>query len=130
MANSDMFKINNHSLNGGTYPALKYQGASYSRQAVDSANSGRNQAGDMIRDLITQKDKWRLEFAPMTPAQLHALLNEIDDAFFTFTAPSATTSSATETKTYYVGDRSAAVLHFDTNGNPLWGNVSFDIIER
>ncbi len=118
------FQINGVRLDGSsTLPALKFGGATYSRQAVDSANTGRNQSGELIRDLITQKDKWRLEFAPCSSTQLTALLNQIDSAFFTFTSPFGS-------KTFYVGDRTAGVLKIDKNGNAVWGNISFDIIER
>lgn len=125
------FAINGNTLDGGTLPALKYQGASYSRQAIDGSAAGRNQKGKMIRALITQKDKWHLEFAPMTPAQLKSLLEEIDEETFSFTYPDPITGT-NKTKTFYVGDRSGAILKMPATNNSrsiLWGNVSFDIIE-
>ena len=123
------FKINGIPLDGSSsFPALKWQGATYSRQAVDSANTGRNQEGDLIRDLITQKDKWKLEFIPCTSTELNALLTTIDGAFFQFTAPNVG-STTTDTKTFYVGDRTATMLKLVLGGESLW-DVSFDIIER
>ncbi len=140
MASSYPFKINNKELDGtGTLPALKYQGATYSRQAVDGKSAGRNQKGKMIRDLVTSKDKWQLEFAPCTQAQLGALLKEIDGASFSFTYPDplygsgmSGHASATRTATFYVGDRSAPVFlikHTGTRTVELWGNVTFNVIE-
>ena len=129
------FKINGIPLDGsGTLPALKYQGASYSRQAVDSSSTGRNQSGTMIRDMITSKDKWQLEFVPCTQTQLYNLLTEIDDASFEFTYPNPMASSGTTTKDFYVGDRSAPVWKIEHNENSgrdveLWGNVTFNVIE-
>lgn len=134
------FQINGFTLDGKpstvsgttkTLPALKYQGATYSRQAVDSANTGRNQSGKMIRDLITQKDKWKLEFVPCTQEQMKALLDEIDGASFSFTYPNPTGSSTT-TKTFYVGDRSAPVYKIKHSGTrivEMWGNLTFNVIE-
>ncbi len=125
------FMINSVPLDGSsTLPALKYQGASYSRQGVDSANTGRNQAGKMIRDLITHKDKWKLEFVPCSQTQFANLLSAIDGASFSFTYPNPT-GSGTVTKAFYCGDRSAPVFKIDrsASGVGLWGNLSFDVIE-
>ena len=128
------FMINGIPFDGSsTLPALKYQGASFSRQAVDSANTGRNQAGEMIRDLITQKDKWKLEFVPCTNAQFYALLAVLDNASFTFSYPNPV-GSGFVIKPFYCGDRSGAVLKLQKSSVSgrtvaLWGNVSVDVIE-
>lgn len=131
MAAGFPFKINNITLDGkSTLPALKYQGASVSIEAVDGSSTGRNQSGEMIRDLITQKLKWKLEFVPCTQTQLAALLTQINGASFTFTYPDPLGRQSPPTK-FYVGSRSAPVWQIDRNNNAvgLWGNVSFDVIE-
>ena len=139
------FKIDGFTLDGKsttvnqvtrTLPAIKYQGASYSRQAVDGSTAGRNQSGTMMRDMITSKDKWQLEFAPCTQEQLGNLLALLDQESFSFTYPNpmytGSSGSATVTKTCYCGDRSAPVYkikHTGTRYVELWGNLSFSIIE-
>lgn len=130
------FQIDNHPLDGSNgYPAIKYQGASYSRQAIDGSTAGRNQSGTMMRDMITSKDKWQLEFAPCTQEQLGKLLKLLDQESFSFMYPNPLydgTGNPTITKTCYCGDRSAPVFtikHTGTRYVELWGNLSFSIIE-
>lgn len=136
------FKINNIPLDGSSsLPALKYQGASYSRQAVDSSNTGRNQSGNMIRDMLTSKDKWQLEFIPCTQTQMGQLLKVLDGKSFSFTYPdplygSGLTghTSMTRTATFYCGDRSAPVFMLTKDGAnsrpvSMWGNLTVNVIE-
>ena len=129
------FKIGGVPLDGSsTLPALKYQGATYSIQAIDGSSTGRNQAGEMIRDLVTSKVKWQLEFIPCTQTQLYNLLNAVKNASFSFTYPDPMKSTGTTTGTFYVGDRTAPVWkieHDDSTGRDveLWGNVTFNVIE-
>lgn len=130
------FQINGRPLDGSgsdstKLPALKYQGATYSRQAVDSANTGRNQKGKMIRDLITQKDKWQLEFVPCDQYAMKNLLSLLDSSSFDFTYPDPL-GTKTVTKTFYCGDRSSPVFSLtrtETRIVGLWGGLSVDVIE-
>lgn len=136
MDNVFPFKIGGQPLDGSgsdsvRLPALKYQGATYSRQAVDSANTGRNQKGVMIRDMVGQKDKWQLEFAPCDQVAMKNLLTLLDKSSFQFTYPDPTGSSTT-TKTFYCGDRSSPVFKLTKTGTRivgLWGGLSVDVIE-
>lgn len=133
MAVAFPFRLGQVALDGkSTLPAIKYQGASFSLNAVDSASAGRNQSGTMIRDMVTTKIKWQLEFVPCNQTQLSNLLNAISGSFFEFTYPDPLKASGTSTKTFYVGDRSAPVWEVDrTNESAgLWGNVKMDFIER
>lgn len=126
------FQIGGVALDGkSTLPALKYQGASFSLESVDSANTGRNQDGLMIRDMITTKIKWQLEFVPCSQAQLKNLLYAISGSSFQFTYPDPLKTSGTSTGTFYVGARSAPVWKVDrsTSSGGLWGNVTMDFIE-
>lgn len=122
------FAINGHSLNGGSYPALKNKGASFSIEAIDGSGAGRNQEGTVIRDLIAQKIKWQLTFAPCTSSQLANLLSLINGETFSFTYPNPVTGTSS-TGSFYVGARSAPVCLCDSNGNILWDNLSFNVIE-
>lgn len=135
------FRINNIPLDGtSTLPALKYQGASYSLESVDGSSAGRNQQGVMIRDKISDKVKWQLEFAPCTQDKLSALLEAVKPASFDFTYPDPTKPSGTATKKFYVGARSSPVwkiVHEDgrlehefvNREVQLWGNITMNFIE-
>lgn len=118
--------------NDGYFPALKYQGASFSLEGVDSASTGRNQSGKMIRDLVSTKIKWQLEFVPCTQSQLKHLLDAVAGASFLFEYPDPTkTSGTTNDKSFYVGSRSAPVWQVDrsNSGVGLFGNVTMNFIE-
>ena len=136
MASNYPFKINGQPLDGSgsdsvRLPAIKYQGASYSRQAVDSANTGRNQKGTMIRDMLGQKDKWQLEFVPCDQIAMKNILNLLDASSFQFTYPNPV-GTGNVTKTFYCGDRSSPVFSITRTGTRivgLWGGLSVDVIE-
>lgn len=114
-------------LDGTSGPAIKYQGATYQREAVDGSTTGRNQEGDMIRDFITQKVKWQLEFSPCTRAQLSALLSVVDGEKFTFTYPSICGAGSGE---FYVGSRSAPFIFYsDAVDDWLCGGLTMNFIE-
>ena len=113
------------------FPALKYQGASYSREAVDGSSTGRNQKGTMIREMVATKVKWQLEFVPCNQEQLKHLLDAVEGVTFQFTYPDPTKTSGASTGTFYVGSRSAPVWQVDrtSSSGALWGNLKMDFIE-
>lgn len=127
------FAIGGTPIDGSsTLPPLKYQGASFSLEDIDSASTGRNQQGTMIRDRVATKIKWNLEFAPMTTSQLGALMHAIQGQSFSFTYPNVLSGGGgVISGTFYVGQRSAPVWKIDRNNSSggLWGNVTFNLIE-
>lgn len=123
------FYIGTLPLDGYTLPEPAHGGAIFSVQDIDSAESGRNSAGTLMRDRVATKIKWQLTFPPLSRRLLSALLNsEIQNATFSFTYPDPYKTSGTTTKTCYVGDRTAP-MYSTANGMPMWENVSFSIIE-
>jgi hypothetical protein len=64
----------------------------------------------------------------LNPEELSTLLTLVSDVFFYVNYPDPMTANF-ETKTFYVGDRTVPGLVF-INGNMMWKNVKFNIIEK
>lgn len=131
------FEIGGVPLDGsGTLPSISYEGASFTYTDVESSASGVNQLGTQIRDKVSSKIVWSIEFAPMTQAKLGALLTAVDASSFQFTCPNifytgGVGESTTTTITACVKSRTAPIWTFDPHNGKVakWGNVSFDIEE-
>lgn len=121
------FAINGTALDGAYLPELAFGGATCTVSDVDSAQSGRNQNGEMVRDRVSVKIKWQLSFPPLFPTLMSRLLTAVSASSFNFTYPDPRTGT-TSTGKFYVGDRTAPV-YSEMNGLPFWENVSFNIIE-
>lgn len=128
---STPFAINGTSLNGLILPEPAK--ATFSVQDIDSSETGRNQAGTMMRDRVDVKIKWQLTFPPLNRTMVANLLNAISAASFEFTYPDPFSATGTATKTCYVGDRTAPAYSTaddeSEDGIPVWENVSFSVIE-
>lgn len=126
---AEYFKIGSLPLDGDSLPEPAHGGAIFSVQDIDSAETGRNQNGEMIRDRVAIKIKWQLTFPALNRKMLSALLNsDIKNPSFSFTYPDPFSASGTATKTCYVGDRTAP-MYSTASGMPTWENVSFSIVE-
>ena len=126
---AEYFMIGSLPLDGDSLPEPAHGGAIFSVQDIDSAETGRNSEGEMIRDRVATKIKWQFTFPPLSRAMFSALLNsDIKNASFSFTYPDPYKASGTTTKTCYVGDRTAPA-YSTASGMPMWENVSFNIIE-
>ena len=122
------FAIDGVKLDGTTLPEIAHNGATFSIQDIDSSNSGRNAQGKMLRDRVATKIKWQLSFPPMNQSKFSALLSAVSGVSFSFTYPDPESSTGVTTKTCYVGVRTAPIYSM-INGEVLWQNVSFGIIE-
>jgi len=100
---------------------------------LDAGNTtGRNLAGEMLRDRVAVKEKLNMEFPPMVADDYYAMLNLIKDQFFDVQYYSPFTGGK-RVATMYVGDREGEPYYdYDTNdlGNNMWTNVKFNFIER
>lgn len=121
------FAINGVELNGVSLPKIAFGGASCTVSDVDSAQSGRNQKGDMLRDRVAVKIKWQLSFPPLSLYMMKRLLDAISAPSFSFTYPDPRSGVKT-TGTFYVGDRTTPV-YSEVGGLPFWENISFSVIE-
>ncbi len=125
---ADYFKIAGIALDGNTLPEPAHGGAVFSVQDIDSAETGRNQSGEMMRDRVATKIKWQLTFPPLNRVLCANLLNALSGVTFNFTYPDPFLTSGTTTKTCYVGDRTTPI-YSTASGMPMWENISFSIIE-
>lgn len=89
----------------------------------------RNARGDLIRDRVAVKRKLNCEWPPLAMGEISTLLQAVKDVFFQVTYPDPMTGSKTETKTFYVGDRSMPLL-LVKDGQYLWKGLKMNFIEK
>lgn len=94
------------------------------------AESARNTKGQLIRDRVTVKRKLSCEWSPLTMAEISVLLQAVQNVFFDVTYPDPMSGNLTETKTFYVGDRTMPLLRTDYQGQYLWEGLSMNFIEQ
>lgn len=88
----------------------------------------RNARGDLIRDRVAVKRKLNCEWPPLAMGEISTLLQAVKDVFFQVTYPDPMTGR-TETKTFYVGDRSMPLL-LVKDGQYLWKGLKMNFIEK
>jgi hypothetical protein len=91
--------------------------------------SNRNAKGELIRDRIGVKRKLECAWSPLTMAEISPLLKAVRDVYFSVEYPDPMEGTI-QTKTFYVGDRSAPALFTDKNGKMLWQGLTMNFIER
>lgn len=91
--------------------------------------AGRNARGNLIRDRVAVKRKLECEWGPLKNSEISTLLQAVKDEFFQVTYPDPMTGN-NQTKTFYVGDRSAPALYKESNGQMLWHGLTMNLIER
>lgn len=93
------------------------------------SGTGRNQAGQMMRDRVAIKEKIEMKFPPMYKPDYQTVLGMVKDASFNVTYYSPHYATI-RTATMYVGDRSANLYYMqDGNDNDLYTDISFNFIE-
>lgn len=95
---------------------------------ISSKNAGRNAAGDMLRDKITQKVKIVSTWNYLSNEQCSLLLSAVDGLYFSMTYPDPK-SGTPLVKTMYVASRTAPVFRVQ-DGIPGWRGVSIEFIEK
>lgn len=96
---------------------------------IDADSSGRNAAGDMVRDILAQKVKIELEWGPMSQAEISTLLKLVQPMFFTVNYLDPKDGQVE--RTFYVGDRSTPVFSWnETFKKHMWENLTMNFIER
>jgi len=91
--------------------------------------SGRNARGELIRDRVAVKRKLQCEWPPLTDSQISTILKAVQSVFFQVEYPDPM-EERLQTKTFYVGDRSAPMHFKDSNGQYLWQGLTMNLIER
>lgn len=100
----------------------------WSKSDIDSSKSGRAADGKMHRDRIGSKVKLNLKWNFLSDADMSKLLKAVLPTFFNCTYPDAETG-VSETKTFYVGDRSTPA-YAAQGGVCGWSGVEMNFIEQ
>lgn len=95
-------------------------------QSVSDSNAGRTMDGKMHVNLVTRKRKIELKWSGVDFATTAEILAAVNDETFSVTYHDALTNSS-QTKTFYVGDRSAMVKSYVEGYRR--NDISFNIIE-
>ena len=101
---------------------------SWGLQDVSDSASGRTQDSIMHKNRVAQKRKIQLSWNKPTKEETAAILQAFNQEYIDVTYPDAM-SGTDETRTFYVGDRSAPMKMWTVN-RKIYSQVSFDIIER
>lgn len=100
----------------------------WSLQDVSASSSGRNAAGKMFKNRVTQKRKLEFEFNGWEWTRVSQILQIINSEYITVKYPDMMTGSV-QTKTFYVGDRETDVFVWWENAKIL-SSLTFNVIER
>ena len=95
---------------------------------VSAAESGRTDDTIMHKNRVGQKRTISLQWNGLKKEAVSKILKAFNPEYIQVTYPDAM-SGIDETRTFYVGDRSAPVKYWWV-GNQRYESVSFDIIER
>jgi len=101
---------------------------SWGLQDVSDSAAGRTQDIVMHKNRVGQKRKISLAWNGPRPSEVSAILKAFNPEYVSVTYPDAL-SGEIETRTFYVGDRTAPIKTWTVN-NKLYTQLSFEIIER
>ena len=96
-------------------------------QSVSDSNAGRDMQGTMHVNIVTQKRKLELAWNAVDFTTASEILNAVNHETFNVTYRDALTNRM-ETRTFYVGDRSAPVYSYAV-GHQWYSNITFNLIE-
>lgn len=111
-------------INGTTIPSP----SSYQVGIMDVSKSERNSNAQIIIERIATKRKLELGWSYLSQTDLTTILNLVSAVFFTVEYPDIATGTL-QTKTFYVGDRTAQVIDY-RDGVMRWKDIKFNFIEK
>jgi len=94
----------------------------------DGESTTRTADGTLSRDRIAVKRQIEMRFNPIRWEKLSTILTAMKDEFFQVTYPDPL-SGQQETRTFYVGDRTAAIAIY-RNGTYWWDGLNFTLVEQ
>lgn len=100
---------------------------SWGLQDISASESGRTDDTIMHKNRVGQKRKIALQWNVKDRKTTAFILQSFNPEYISVTYPDAM-SGTDETRTFYVGDRTAPVKYWWV-GKQLYGSISFDIIE-
>lgn len=117
-------------MDGITMPTPKYNGFKISKNKIWSKNTGRNDYGDMVGNIIKIKRKVEITFPPLTPAQT-ALLDSVVSSTTSYHTLSYTDEAGNiTTMTVYFNDPVYPILGTNIHGKQINDGVGVNAIEQ
>lgn len=111
-------------------PFIGENGIQWQRNAVDSADAGRDMTAKMHRGLVAYKARGDIACLWMRKADTIALLQAIAPQYITVVTDTVPWVSGTVTMEMYSNNQKATCLTEYTDGHKLYGDVEFPLIER
>lgn len=128
-----VFKIisANTSANGlNIVPFIGENGIQWQLNAIDSADAGRDMTAKMHRGLVGYKARGDISCLWMDKADVVSLLQAIAPEYVTVITDTLPWTTETVTMEMYSNNQKATCLTEYTDGNKLYGDVEFPLIER
>ena len=97
-------------------------------QTISDPNAGRTMDGKMHVNRVTDKRKLEVSWKAVDFATASEILRAVNDETFEVTYWDALTNDPNETRTFYVGDRTAPVYSY-AQGQQWYNNINFNLIE-
>lgn len=113
-------------IGGAVMPPVK--SLTISREPIWSSNAGRGADGTMLGDIVAQKYKLQVVFAPMSDEQAAFLDAAILPPFFSVQFKNPSTGEMV-TKTMYAGNPSYPVYSY-AEGCPRYEGVGVNLVEQ
>lgn len=98
-------------------------------QDLSSEDSGRTLDGLMHKDIVAQKRTIECSWNGLNKADAATLLQQVNASVFMSLTYDDPMSGTEQTRTFYVGDRSAPV-HIWNTSKKIFSTISFSFIER
>lgn len=107
---------------------IAHSGVKWSRYDVDGPSTGRTLSGIMVRDRIATKVRLDITCRPLKAEELRALMTLLLPVFVTVEYNDPLYGDVT--KTMYANNHSATFRLPRSNGDEIWTDISFPLIER
>ena len=115
-------------INGAVVKPPKDFKISY--EDIDADSSGRNAAGQMIRDVIARKVKLELAWGPLSDSEISEILIKSSSAFFSVTYTDAFEGKML-TRIFYAGAKTSAAYSWNEKFKAnKWEGLSINFIEQ
>lgn len=110
-------------------PLIAWQGVTFSRNDVDSSDSGRDMSGLMHRGRVAVKEKMQVQTIQLRRDQLQRLLSAIYPMSIMVRVTPYPLTNASHTMSMYTNNVKVTYTMQDNNGEELQ-SVSFPLIEN
>ena len=111
-------------------PFIGEDGLLWTANGIDSDDAGRTMDTLMHRGLLGYKAKCQVSCLWMDKADAEAVMQAIMPEFITVVTDSIPWASGTQTLTMYSNNIAAKCLTEYSDGNKLYGDVEFPLVER